>query len=204
MDRTTRTTDTDPTEKDRRSATQWLWVVATLAGIWALSPLVSTLISLATGDHVTLPLSPPETLPRPGDVEYRSLHASVPADAIGDSAATFLGWGTALQALAVLVMLVVVTMVGNSMRPGRTLAGRRAIVLAVVAVAASAVGLVGTNLVAVAGTDACEQLYGACVQNDGWNDPLARVFQVTGLALAGLIALVRSETRARTATEGLV
>lgn len=199
--------DTDSScrpDRDRRNIAGWVYAGAILVGIWILAPLVTTIISLAVGDTVTLTLSRPDEISGPHGAEILGLAAQIPVDQLGSGAQTAVIGGTALQLIAVLTMLIAVTVVMRSVRPGGELSNRSKIASISAVVIAGFVGLIGVHVLTSAGTLACADLYVACSAGRTWDDPLANAFFLAGVGLALVFTLVRSETVARRSADGLI
>lgn len=191
-------------DSDRRRITGWVYACSILVGIWVLAPMVTRLVALAAGSDVRLTLSRPDGLAGPDGVELRGLAADVPVDQLGSGARTAILVGTVVELLVVFTMLIVVTVVMRSMRPGGELRNGTRIIAISVVVVAGLIGLVGSHVFTSAGPLACQDLYGACSAGRTWDDPMTNAFPLAGIALGLMIALVRSETAARRSTEGLV
>lgn len=177
---------------------------AILVGLWVLAPMITTFISLAVGDTVTLTLSRPDELTAPAGSELLGLTTQVPVDQLGSAARTGLIAGTVLEFLAVMTMLVAVTVVMRSVRPGGELRNATKVAAIVTVLIAGIVGLIGVNVVTGAGVSACMDLYSTCSAGRTWSNPLSNAFLLAGIGLGLVFALVRSETVARRSAEGLV
>lgn len=191
-------------DRDRRSIISWVNACSILVGIWILAPMITRLVGLAVDGSVDLTLSRPDEISGPHGVELRGLAADIPVDQLESGARTAIIVGTAVELLVVVTMLIVVTVVMRSMRPGGELRHRTRIVAISVVVVAGLIGLIGSHVLTSAGTLACQDLYGACSAGRTWDDPLTNAFPLAGIALGLMIALVRSETAARRSAEGLV
>lgn len=199
-----RDTDSCRPDRDRRNITGWVYAGAILVGIWVLAPLVTRFISLAVGDTVTLTLSRPDEISGPHGAEILGLAAQIPVDQLGSGARTAVIGGTALQLVAVLTMLIAVTVVMRSVRPGGELTNATKISSISAVMIAGLIGLIGAHVLTSAGTLACADLYAACSAGRTWDDPLANAFVLAGIGLALVFTLVRSETVARRSAEGLI
>lgn len=196
-------TDCAP-DRDRHLITVWVYAGVTAVGIWVLAPMITTFVSLVMRDTVTLTLSRPDDLAGPEGTELLGLTTQIPVDQLGSAARTGIIAGTALELVAVLTMLIAVTVVMRSVRPGRELRNCTKVASIVTVLIAGAIGLIGSQILTAAGVSACMDLYSTCSSGRTWSNPLTNAFPLAGIGLGLVFVLVRSETVARRSTEGLV